>query len=459
MRRRRFIKLGSQFICSNLFLIGSSPARIATSPVPNKSSAPNVLLLLADDLRSDALGFMGNSIVQTPHLNQLAAKSTVFENCFVTTSICPTSRVSILTGRYASNHGIWDFNTSIHESLWKKSLPYMFRARGYRTGFVGKWGLGGDVPSSKYDFFEGFSGQGEYIQSGQHMQDRLLRSSLNFLNTCNEKPFFLQMSFKTPHVQDGAAEPFQAPESYSQLYQDWNPQRKTTDHFSYFKQLPQSLQSGEGFKRYQKRYETDEQYRHNMRQYYRLITGMDHAIGKLIQVLKEKKFLDNTIIIFTSDNGLLTGEYGLAGKWWMFEGSIRVPLMIYIPGKTAVRDQRMVLNIDLAPTLTDLCELHHHNMQGLQLFDASRYYEREAFYYEHRFQTKELKILPSTGLRTKNHKYFKFSGPDNAEFLFNITLDQDEKFNLISLPQYRYILMEMRQLHDKLAINVANDFD
>lgn len=460
MRRRRFIKLGSQLLCSSLLLPDTISARMSTPFGKKKPTPPNVVLLLADDLRSDALGFMGNQIIQTPNLDGLARNSTVFDNCFVTTSICPTSRVSILTGRYASNHNIWDFKSGINDNLWSKSLPNLFQNNGYHIGFIGKWGLGGQLPKSKYNFFRGFAGQGRYFEDGKHMQDRLYKSSLDFFETRPNQPFFLQISFKTPHVQDGDPEPFQAPKNFSQLYNDWSPERMPTDQPGYFKLLPKALQSGEGYKRYRKRYATDRQFTHNMQQYYRLISGLDDTIGKVIQILKEKNILENTIIVFTSDNGLLTGEYGLAGKWWMFEGSIRVPLMIFIPSKIPQRDSRLALNIDISPTLQELCGLSKNNTQGLQLFDKYHYYDREAFFYEHRFQTEDVKILPSSGIRTKNHKYIKFKDLGSEhEMLFNIVLDQHEKYNLVNSPEYFPILSKMRNLHDKLASNIANDFE
>jgi len=459
MRRRHFLKLSSQLLCGSALFSSSSAARMTNAHIPKPRKPYNVLLLLADDLRADALGFMGNSIINTPHLDQLASKSTIFNNCFVTTSICPTSRASILTGLYASNHNIWDFQSGMNEALWSKSLPYLFQQKGYRTGFIGKWGLGGKLPTSKYDFFSGFSGQGEYYKDGIHLQDRLLSSFQDFIEGPLEKPFFLQVSFKTPHVQDGASEPFQAPSSLKDLYNEWVPKRLPTDAMKYFHNLPLMIQKGEGVKRYKKRYQLDTQFQHNMRQYYRLITGMDQTIGKALKIIETKNLLHDTIIIFTSDNGLLTGEYGLAGKWWMFEGSIRVPLTIYIPSKSPTRDTRMSLNIDIAPTLQKLCNLKNQENHGLELIHPNQYYEREAFYYEHRFQTNDVKILPSSGLRTNQHKYIKFKNTANTEeFLFNIAIDRHEKYNLVHLKQYQYLLSEMRNLHDKLELNLTSGF-
>ena len=456
MRRRHFLKLGSQLLFGGALFTSSTSSRMANGIISNSNKPYNVLLILADDLRADALGFMGNKIIRTPNLDQLASRSTVFDNCFVTTSICPTSRVSILTGLYASKHKIWDFQSEINESLWNKSLPHLFRQRDYHTGFIGKWGIGGDLPVQKYDFFEGFAGQGEYYNNGVHMQDRLLRSFNNFIETDATKPFFFRCLSKTPHVQDGDPEPFQAPSNLKKLYKDWTPQRHATDSHQYFKNLPLLIQQGEGQKRYKNRYQLDEQFQHNMRQYYRLITGMDSIIGKVINKLQMKNLLNNTVIVFTSDNGLLTGEYGLAGKWWMFESSIRVPLLFFLPNKTPARDPRIALNVDVAPTLQKLCKLQAQENHGLELMHPSQYYERQAFYYEHQFQTDNVRILPSSGLRTKQHKYIKFKNSGTSEeFLFNIAMDPDEKYNLSKLRQYQYLLLEMRKLHDKLEYNLA----
>ena len=114
MRRRHFLKLGSQLLFGGALFTSSPSSRMANGIISNSNKPYNVLLILADDLRADALGFMGNKIIRTPNLDQLASRSTVFDNCFVTTSICPTSRVSILTGLYASKHKIWDFQSEIN---------------------------------------------------------------------------------------------------------------------------------------------------------------------------------------------------------------------------------------------------------------------------------------------------------------------------------------------------------
>ncbi|NJQ96663.1 MAG: sulfatase-like hydrolase/transferase [Hydrococcus sp. CSU_1_8] len=118
-------------------------------------------------MRWDALGAMGNRIIRTPNLDRLAYEGVLFLNNFVTTSICPTSRASIFTGQYGRRHQIWDFETPFTPQQFQQTYPALLRAAGYRTAFIGKWGLGGDLPSLEFDYWQGFAGQGQYFEKNR----------------------------------------------------------------------------------------------------------------------------------------------------------------------------------------------------------------------------------------------------------------------------------------------------
>ena len=181
----------------------------------------NFLLLVADDLRADALGCAGNKVVQTPNIDALAKRGTMFRNAFVTTSICAVSRASIFCGQYARRHGIEDFKTGFTAAQWSNTYPALLRANGYRTGFIGKFGVGNVMPTNAFDYWDGFPGQGRYFASNNpvHLTRRMGDSALKFLRENDSRPFCLSISFKAPHVQDEARErPFPPDPADETLY-------------------------------------------------------------------------------------------------------------------------------------------------------------------------------------------------------------------------------------------------
>src|SRR5262249_22692652 len=166
-----------------------------------KAARPNILFLLADDLRWDALGCTGNRLARTPNIDALAAGGGVFRNHFVTTSICCVSRASILSGQYARRHKINDLFTPFSPAAFARPYPTRLRAAGYRTGFIGKFGVGERMPEKEFDYWKGFPGQGRYFEKDDptHLTQRMGDQTLEFLSAGGEQPFCLSVSFKAPH--------------------------------------------------------------------------------------------------------------------------------------------------------------------------------------------------------------------------------------------------------------------
>src|ERR1700722_6530556 len=161
-----------------------------------KPPRPNILFLLADDMRWDSLGCTGNKVAVTPNLDALASGGTLFRNNFVTTSICCVSRASILSGQYARRHGINDFVTPFSPAAFAGTYPALLRAAGYRTGFIGKFGVGERMPEKEFDYWRGFPGQGHYFQKGDptHLTKRMADQALEFLSAADRRPFCLSVS-------------------------------------------------------------------------------------------------------------------------------------------------------------------------------------------------------------------------------------------------------------------------
>ncbi|MCA9102266.1 MAG: sulfatase [Planctomycetales bacterium] len=425
-----------------------------------RGERPNIILLLTDDMRADCFGAAGNAIIETPHIDRLAHDGVRFTEAFVTTAICATSRASYLTGQYASRHGIHDFAQPIDDAAWQDTFPARLRAAGYHTAFVGKWGLGGPLPQERYDYFAGFSGQGRYYEPDdpRHMTQRLTDAAEQFLTAYDgDAPYFLQLSYKAPHCQDGAERQFQPDRRLEGMYTHVAiPPAERGDEAS-LRRLPEFLQTSEGRVRWHLRFDGDEMYQANVKDYYRLVSGIDRSVGRILELLAERGDADNTVIVFTSDHGFLLGEHGLAGKWFMFDESIRVPLVVHDPRAAASRHGATVdlpvLNIDVAPTLLALADVAvPPAMQGTSLVPLVAGETppwRDDWYYEHRFE--HPRIAKSDGVRNERWKYVRYDEVSPVyEQLFDLENDPGEEHNLIDDPAYASTLTALRERCDEL---------
>jgi arylsulfatase A-like enzyme len=460
--RRDFLKLiaisGGTFYLNSL--LGCSDL--------DTDERPNIIFFLTDDQRWDSTGFMGNDIIKTPNMDALAQDGVVFENAYVTAAMCAPSRASILSGQYARRHGINDFSKNFSPSAFARTYPVLLRETGYRTGFIGKYGIANDaeLPKDQFDYWKGFSGQGHYEHRDEkgkfkHLTQIQEDQAIKFLrSSSNDQPFILSVSFKAPHVQDDDPRQFIYDPQDKNLYQDVViPYPETSDE-RFFNSFPEFFrQNNEGRLRWELRFSTPEKYQEMVKGYYRLITGVDRAIGNIRRELSSLGFDKNTIIILSSDNGFYLGEHGLAGKWFGHEESIRVPLLIYDPRlKNASRGQRreeIVLNIDLAPTILTLAGFDILNtMQGrdltsLILGDAQNW--REDFFYENTFQHE--RIPKSEGVISRRYKYLRYFDQNPVyEQLYDLHNDPKEKRNLVDDAAYQSVLTNMRNRYFELKI-------
>ena len=427
-----------------------------------KPAPPNFVFLLVDDLRWNALGFMGDKIVQTPHLDRLAAKSVVFDNCFVTTSICSVSRASIFTGQWMRRHGIEDFAKGLNGTAWDNTYPAQLRTAGFRTGFIGKYGVGSPMETAAkekaFDYWKGLPGQaGEFIEKNDptrtHKTARFGNEALEFLGGCSkDKPFCLSISFNAVHARDGKPREFEPDPRDEELYKDVTipvPKLATDEAF---KRLPESVQKSEGRRRWGWRFDTAEKTQGILRDYYRLITGVDREVGRIVAELAQRGLAGNTVIVFTADNGFALGDRGMADKWFMYEEDIRVPSFIFDPRspKTAPgqRSKAMVLNVDFAPTMLELAGVPApKTMQGRSLVPLLKGESpkdwRTEFFYEH--HSVAARIPQSEGVRTERWKYLRWIAETPVkEELYDLQADPLEERSLLNDAKHAALLAEMR---------------
>ena len=394
---------------------------------------PNIVFLLTDDQRWDALGCMGNALIQTPNLDKLAAEGTLFTNHFATTPICAASRASVFTGLHTRCHGIEDFGTPLSPELWRITYPAMLRQAGYRTAFIGKWGLGGDLPVDDFDYFDGFEGQGFYFQKdaigefaqgeegGPHLTAKLGGKAVDFLQTTpSDAPFCLSVSFKAPHVQDQDPRQYLYDPALDAMYRDDEIPPPPKDQPYFYNRFPAFIRDSEGRRRWHMRFATPEAYQRSVKGYYRLISGVDREVGRIMATLAEQGLAENTVVVFTSDQGIFNGERGLAGKWLLHEESVRAPLIVRDPrvpeGLKGRRCDAMSLNIDLSPTLIALAgETIPNPIQGRDLspwVHGRNPGWRDECFFEHHFGAVREPVIPaSDGIRTKRWKYIRYVEP------------------------------------------------
>ena len=257
-------------------------------------------------------------------------------------------------------------------------------------------------------------------------------------------------------MQGAGSDPFKPDPKFVHLYEKVTIPRPATATEEHFGRLPAFLRDSEGRERWKRRFSSNSLYQHSVKQYYRLITGLDEAVGKLISLLKKCNQYHNTCIIFTSDNGFFLGEHGLAGKWWGYEESIRTPLIIKPVKKPQVnRVYAMTLNIDLYPTLIELAGLPEPELaQGVSLvslFNGMAKKTRNEWFYEHLFE--HPRIVKAEGVRTDRYKYISYiNKKDEGEYLFDLYNDPFEENNLVGETEHQELLKLMRKRMSQMRI-------
>jgi arylsulfatase A-like enzyme len=413
----------------------------------------NILLLYADDWRHDTLGCAGNPIVKTPNLDRLAGEGLRFTHACVTTAICGVSRASLFTGQWMSRHGNPTFE--MFETPWAQTYPGILRQNGYHVGHVGKW-HNGRFPAGNFDFGRSYSGTHWIKEAGGgkiHVTRKNENDALEFLRTRPAgKPFCLTLAFFATHAEDNNPLQYLPQPESMELYQNDRIPVPVNATEESFRRLPPFLanEKNEGRVRWRWRFDSPEKYQTMMKNYYRLATEVDSTCGRILAEIKRQGLLENTLVIFTADNGYFHGEHGLADKWYPHEESIRVPLIVWDPrmdkAKKGGTDDACALNVDLAPTILAAAGMQvPPTMQGenmAPLYQTGRRPGwRTEFFYEH--AALGARIPASQALVRKDWKYFYWP-ESGTEQLFDLRTDPIEENDLVADPAQKARLAEMR---------------
>jgi arylsulfatase A-like enzyme len=426
---------------------------LASAATPSKPL--NIVVLYADDWRHDTLGAAGHPVVKTPHLDRLAKEGMRFTHNCVTTAICGVSRATLLTGQWMSRHGNPAF--AMFTTPWAETYPGLLRRNGYHVGHIGKW-HNGTFPQDKFDFGRAYSGT-HWIREADgtkiHVTQKNENDALEFLRTRpTDKPFVLTLAFFATHAEDQNPLQFLPQPASMELYKDTVIPVPKTSSDEDFKRLPPFIanEQNEGRVRYHWRFDTPEKYQTMMKNYYRLATEVDATCGRVLATLRQQGLLENTLVIFTADNGYFHAEHGLADKWYPYEESIRTPLIVRDPRMPAAQrgqtNDDLTLNVDLAPTflaaagITPPARMQGRDLSSLYLASNAPAWRTE-FFYEHA-TIKNIHFIPSSeALVRKDVKYLYW--PDfQHEELFDLTADRAETHNLAAAPNQATTLASLR---------------
>ena len=470
-----------------IFLLGFSAWGIArTGPSPTRASSAghvqgdtlqlprignaqprNVIFVLVDDLRFDALGFAGHPWIETPNIDALARRGVHLRNAFVTTALCSPSRASILTGRYAHGHRVVDNNNPVPPGTI--FFPQYLQQAGYDTAFIGKWHMGGesDAPQPGFHRWVSFRGQGTYLpgrnglnvdgkpvpQRG-YITDELTDYALDWLNGRGaDRPFFLYLSHKAVHSEFIPAarhkgryrtRPFVPPKTMADTPENyagkpmWLRNQRNSWH-------------GVDFP-----YHSDLDIADYYRQYAETLLAVDDSLGRIVDLLRTRGLLDSTIVVFMGDNGFAFGEHGLIDKRTAYEASMRVPLVMGgggLPAGSSVTE--VVANIDIAPTILEAAGLRAPAMDGrsfLPLARGERVEWRDTLLYEYYWERNFPHTPAMHALRGARYKYIRYYGLWDTDELYDLQSDPLETRNLVRDLEHRQIVNRLNtQLFETLA--------
>lgn len=413
----------------------------------------NVIFILSDDHRYDAMGFMGHPFLQTPAMDSIAANGVHLRNAFVTTSLCSPSRASILTGLYTHKHRVIDNQRAAPDDI--VFFSHYLKAAGYRTAYIGKWHMGsaGDNPQPSFDHWVSFRGQGSYLPpsedytynvNGQRVKqqgyitDELTQHALDWLDEqTDEQPFFMYLSHKAVHAN------FTPAARHEGRYADAPWKRPDSENLSaeMAAKLPRWLRDqrnswhGVDFP-----YHSDLDIETYYKRYCEALLAVDDGIAAVMDKLKAKGMYEDTLVIYMGDNGFMFGEHGLIDKRVAYETSIRVPLIMQCPelfeGGQEVNE--VVANIDIGPTILDAAGLetpaHMDGRSMLTLAQPGDHPWRDYFLYVYYWEKNFPQSPTVFSLRGDRYKYITYYGLWDTDEFYDLQADPEESVNLINVP-------------------------
>ncbi len=449
-------------------------AALLPSGARARDARPNILFIMSDDHAAHAVGCYGSRLNRTPALDRLAAEGMVFSNAFVTNSLCAPSRATILTGLYSHAHGVRDNFTDFDTSHW--TFVRALRQAGYRTGLVGKWHLRSEPVD--FDYWSILPGQGAYvnpvlIEGGErkrrpgYVTDILTDIAIGKMREWRDRPFCLLLHHKAPHrnwqpaprhaaLFSGAGVPLPATfeDDYStRTSSAAHADMRIADMPDYAGDAPEGLTARE---------RAVYNYQRFIKDYLRTIAAVDESVGRILAFLDASGLAERTLVVYTSDNGFFLGDHGWFDKRFMYEESLRVPLIVRYPGlcRPGSRAPLFALNTDLAPTFLEAAGvrppdgLHGRSLMPVLRGERPAAWQTSMYYHYYEYPQSH-RVRPHRGVRTGRYKLIHFYTVDEWE-MYDLQKDPRELQNIHDDPGYAYtqrgLLEEMRRLSAALEV-------
>jgi arylsulfatase A-like enzyme len=451
-----------------------------------QSERPNILFIMSDDHASHAISAYGSKINQTPQIDRLAKEGMRFDNCFVTNSICTPSRAAILTGQYSHKNGVYTLADSM--DVKKVHLAHHMRDAGYRTAMIGKWHLATDPQG--FDYWNILPGQGAYYdpvfittegrkQHKGYCTDIIADFTLDYLKKRDKtKPFFVMCHHKAPHRAWQPAPKYKewlkdetVPEP-DNLYEDLTQrsqaaQRATLrvgddNNLNDLKQPKPEGLTGRALRKWA--------YQLYIKDYLRCVRSVDDNVGRLLDYLDQEGLTQNTVVVYTSDQGFFLGDHGWFDKRFMYEETIRMPFLIRYPKriKKGSVNRDMVLNIDFAPTLLELAgrkappEMQGRSFAPMLAGKTPKDWRKTMYYRYWMHLGGGHTVTAHYGVRSHTHKLIYYYGqalgkkgavdkPTPPEWeLFDLVKDPREMKNVYGDPAYAKVTAELKKEMERL---------
>lgn len=460
------------------------------------TTQPNILFFMSDDHAAHAMSCYGSKINQTPNIDRIAEEGMRFDNCFCTNSICTPSRASVLTGLYNHLNGVRTLQD--HFDGRQPTFPKMLQANGYQTALIGKWhlGHGGHSDPTGFDYWNILPGQGDYhdpkmIKMGEEQQregyvtDIISDDSIQWIQKRDkERPFLLMCHHKAPHRW------WEPDEKHAKLYEDQIIPEPDTFNDTYdnramaaaaawmrierdLNEVDLKVKPPEGLSKAELK---SWKYQRYIKDYLRCVASVDDNVGRLLDFLDEEGLTENTIVVYTSDQGFFLGDHGWFDKRFMYEESLRMPFVVRYPKEIEAHSvsSAMALNIDFAPTFLDYADIPISNrIQGCSLRPLLKGESPESWRTAMYYRYWEHKSLPHNvyshyGIRTEKHKLIYYYAealgvngakdePETPEWeLFDLENDPGEMNNVYEDEAYQEICDALKQQLTELKQQVQD---
>ena len=438
------------------------------------SYRPNIIFFFTDDQAYDTLGCYGNPDVKTPHIDRLGNQGVIFDRHYNTTAICMASRANVMTGMYEYKTGTNFMHGPMSEEIWNQSYPILLRKAGYRIGFGGKFGFpvvedprkGGrdnaweNLPDEDFDFWVGGLGQTSYKTEKNKYLARFAKqyphssraygaAGQEFVRESVEanQLFCLSIFFKAPH------RPVQPDPIFDDVYAETTFRKLPNYGREAGKHLAHQSRMGRQFPRFKSwNYHTDEKYQQSLRLYHQQIHSVDYAVGMIVEELERQEVANNTVILFSSDNGFFNGSHGMGSKVLPYEEGARVPMIVCDPRIKGMgrRSDSVSGNVDVPATILDLAGLSiPEQMDGVSLMPIVEGNEDSVRGVLPVFNVWGTQGTTSMSVVTDRYKlvYWPYGEEfEPTEELFDLKNDPYELKNLILNKEYSDTLESMRDL-------------